>query len=165
MTHSIQLRRQRRSRLLALPFAAAFSAALGTALLLSACSNTVEPSLNLPASPNVAVQMGSDFTLAPGESVVANPGALQLTFVGVTDDSRCPTNALIQCVWAGSARVALRVTGGSGSRDVAIETAPMRDTLTIDRFQVQLVGVTPPKLTTDPIPASAYRATLRVKAK
>ena len=165
MTHAILLRRQPRVRLLAVRFAIGFSAAVGAALLLTACASTAEPSLWLPASPKFAVSMGRDFTLAPGESVVANPGAVQLTFVGVTDDSRCPIDPAIQCIWGGSARVALRVASSTGSRDVAIETPPQRDTVTVGRFLVQLVSVTPAKLATGPIPASSYRATLRVTAK
>ena len=112
-----------------------------------------------------AAKFLSPKTLAPGESVIANPGALTFAFTGVTDDSRCPTNALIQCVWAGSARVSLRVTGRNGSRDVTIETMPLRDTVTVDRFLVRLVTVAPAKLTTAPIPAASYRATLRVTTK
>ena len=161
MTATVPLR----GRPLAIPFGFAFSAALFAASVLSACASANDPSLTLPASPNVAVQMGGDFTLAPGESVIANPGALTFAFTGVTDDSRCPTNALIQCVWAGSARVSLRVTGRNGSRDVTIETMPLRDTVTVDRFLVRLVTVAPAKLTTAPIPAASYRATLRVTTK
>lgn len=138
---------------------------MGATLLFTACASGVEPSLSLPASPNVTVQMGRDFTLAPGESVLANPGAVQLTFIAVTDDSRCPINPAIQCIWGGSARVALRVASSAGSRDVAIETPPQRDTVTVDRYMVQLVGVTPAKLAAGPIPAASYRATLRVTAK
>ena len=134
-------------------------------LAASACTSPARDLLTLPTAPASTVPMGTDFTLAPGESVLVNSGALTLTFVGVTSESRCPTSALIQCVWAGSARIALRATSSAGSRDISLETVANKDTDTIDHFVVQLVGVTPAPLTSDPIPAAAYRATLRVVRK
>ena len=109
--------------------------------------------------------MGTDVVLAPGEYVVVNPGGLRLMFTGVTSESRCPVNVLIQCIQAGSARIALRITSGVGTRDVAMETTTRSDTTTVERYVVRLVGVTPVPTTTDPIPAASYRTTLRVTVK
>lgn len=147
------------------PFVTAYAAALTAALLLSACgggsTSTVEP----PLTPTAVEFSGSDVTLAPGGSVVIDATGLRLTFGGVTNESRCPTNALILCVWEGSARIALRVSSAAGQRDVALETFAPRDTITVDRYLVRLVRVTPAPVTTDPIPAASYRATLRIENK
>ena len=132
---------------------------------MPSCGSPARDVLTLPTAPASTVPMGSNFTLAPGESVVVNSGALTLSFVSVTNDSRCPTNALIQCVWAGSARIALRATTVAGTRDVALETVANKETAIVDGFVVQLVGVSPVPLTIDPIPAGAYRATLRMVRK
>ncbi|MBL0171533.1 MAG: hypothetical protein IPP90_12515 [Gemmatimonadaceae bacterium] len=134
-------------------------------LAASACNSPARDVLTLPTAPASTVPLGTDFTLAPGESVVVNTGALTLTFVGVTSESRCPTNALIQCIWGGSVRIALRATSSAGSRDIPLETLTNKDTGTIDHFVVQLVAVTPAPVTLDPIPAGAYRATLRIVRK
>lgn len=138
--------------------------AIATAIV-GACGSPARDVLTLPTAPTSTVPMGTDFTLAPGESVVVNDGALTLTFTKVQGDSRCPTQSLILCVWAGSAVVEMRATTGGSSRTVILETVATKDVATVDKYQVQLVGVTPPKLTTDSIPASAYRATLRMVRK
>ena len=148
---------QTRAPLLAISF--------GALLTTAACGSPARDVLTLPTAPASTVPMGSDFTLAPGESVVVNSGVLTLTFVGVTSESRCPTNALIQCVWAGSARVAVRATTTAGTRELTLETMVARDTLTVEQFVMHLVAVVPAPLTTDPIPASAYRGTFRLTRK
>ena len=135
------------------------AATVVAALQLAACTS----SSTLPTAPTVTVPMGSDFTLAPNQSAIVNPGDVQLTFGGVTNESRCPTS--VQCVQAGSARIALRVVSTTGSRDLAVETRPSSDTASIDGFLVRLVGVAPVPGNFDPIPAASYRATLRVTTK
>lgn len=138
------------------------AASIALSLLLAACSSRAEDTLMLPAFPSVALPMGADVVLAPGEYVTINPGGLRLTFVSVTSDSRCPTN--VQCIQAGSARVSVVATTTAGARDVPLETT-VRDTATVDRYLVQLVTVAPVPVTTTVIPASSYRATLRVTNK
>ena len=132
---------------------------------IAACSSPARDVLTLPTAPTSTVPMGTDFTLAPGESVVVNSGDLTLTFVALTGDSRCPVNALIQCVWAGSAIIAVRARSASGTREFPLETQNTKDTETVDRFIVRLVAVTPIPTTTDPIPPASYRATLRMVRK
>jgi hypothetical protein len=44
-------------------------------------------------------ELGRPFDLKPAE--IAKIEGLQITFEGVTEDSRCPTG--VQCVWAGDA--------------------------------------------------------------
>lgn len=138
---------------------------LGALMALAACDSPVRDALTFPNAPNSTVPLGTDFTLAPGESVVVNQDALQLTFVRVTGDSRCPVNALIQCVWAGSAVIALRAVTNAGTRELPLETQATHDTVTVDGFLVRLVAVTPEPLTTDPIPPATYRATMRITRK
>ena len=142
-----------------------FAAALTALVTLTSCGATQSDTLTLPAAPTVPIPMGTDVVLAPGEYVVVNPGGLRLTFTGVTSESRCPVNVLIQCIQAGSARIALRITSGVGTRDVAMETTTRSDTTTVERYVVRLVGVSPLPTTTDPIPAASYRTTLRVTVK
>ena len=129
---------------------------------MCACSQSDSGSLTVPTTQPTTVPIGSDVTLAPGQAVIVNPDALQVTFVGVTSESRCPTNALIQCVWAGSAKIALNVASAAARRDVSIETQALHDTVTVDRYLVQLVSVMPAPVTLDPIPPSTYRATVRI---
>ena len=129
---------------------------------VTACGTTAEDSLTLPSAPSVSLPMGTDVVLAPGEYVSVNPGSLRLTFASVLSESRCPLS--VQCIQAGSARVALRVTTASGTRDVPLETT-RSDTATVDRYFVRLVGVAPVPATPTAIPAAVYRVTLRITVK
>jgi len=132
-------------------------------LAIAACNSPARDVLTLPSAPNSTVPLGTDFTLAPGESAAVNGESLQLTFVKLTGDSRCPAN--VQCVWAGSAVIAVHTTSSVGTRDLPLETLVARDTATVDGFLVRLVSVTPAPLTTDPIPPASYRATMRITRK
>ena len=138
---------------------------LTAVLSIAACNSPARDVLTLPSAPNSTVPLGTDFTLAPGESAAIDGQSMQLTFVKLTGDSRCPTNALIQCVWAGSAVIAVRTTSSAATRDLPLETLVARDTATVDGFLVRLVSVTPAPLTTDPVPPASYRATMRITRK
>ena len=138
---------------------------LTATMTIAACNSPARDVLTLPSAPNSTVPLGTDFTLAPGESAAIDGQSMQLMFVKLNGDSRCPTNALIQCVWGGSAVIAVRTSSNAGTRDLPLETLVTRDTATVDGFLVRLVSVTPEPLTTDPIPPSSYRATMRITRK
>jgi hypothetical protein len=137
-------------------------AILGGSLLLAACSSPARDVLSLPTAPTSTVPMGSDFTLAPGESVVVNASGLTITFLRVSSESRCPTDALILCAWEGSATAAMTARNGAGVREFALETYAPRSQATLDGLVVKLLGVTPAPRTLDSIPPASYRATLRI---
>lgn len=59
--------------------------------------------------PSVEVPLDQDFELALGRTVSIAGTPQRVTFEAVPEDSRCPIDAV--CVWAGNARVSLRVTG------------------------------------------------------
>ncbi len=133
-----------------------------SAALLFACSASSKEVPSLPSAPSGSVALGSTFSLAPNESTLINQSAIALTFVKVSGDSRCPTDMAIQCVWAGSVQLGLSVKTTDGRQDVVIETQPLKDMITVDRYVIQLVAVAPGKRTTDSIPMANYRATFRV---
>jgi hypothetical protein len=102
------------------------------------------------------VELGTEFTLAPGESAIAGDDGLRVSFESVTEDSRCPMDAL--CIRAG--RVVVRVTAGRRqARRFAL--SPGDDGFT-DGHRLTLVRVDPYPTAAEPIPASAYRATFVV---
>lgn len=85
--------------------------------------------------------------------------------IGTFDDSRCPTKALIQCVWAGSVRVQLviaPISGAQASSVVTLETVAGKDVAVVQGKSIRLMRVTPEKEGTEPIPAERYRFFLRV---
>jgi len=110
-----------------------------------------------PAAAPGDVALGVEFTLAPGQSVLAGDDGLPLTFVSVTEDSRCPVDAV--CVWAGQVVVDV-TTGGAGERH-ALKPA---ETLAVPGFRVKLVKVEPYPSSRSTIAPSDYRATFVVEA-
>ena len=74
------------------------------------------------ALPNGAAPLpdGTQVTLGMGQSTLLADNSL-LTYVRLVDDSRCaPT---VQCVWEGSAEIALRwQPTGAGARDLHLHT-------------------------------------------
>jgi hypothetical protein len=134
-------------------------------LALASCGSPARDTLDLPTAPTNSVPVGSEFTLAPGESAAADGAALTVVFSGITNESRCPLDPRIQCLWGGTARAALRVRDIAGTRDVQLETFAAKDTASVGRYVLRLVAVTPFPMTTDAIPAADYRVTLRVIRK
>ena len=127
----------------------------GLALLLAAGPAACDSSA--PTKPET-FDAGQEFTLAPGASAVARDGGLELTLVGVTEDSRCPTD--VTCVWAGEVKVKIALSAGSsnaGEREVREEES----TTFADR-QVAVVRVRPRPVSTGRIAPEDYRVTFRV---
>jgi hypothetical protein len=85
-------------------------------LMLSGCSNTLKASL------------GSEFILSVGQTARIASESMEIKFIGVTEDSRCPKN--VTCIWAGKVSCDIEITkdgstnpitwtdtAGSGSSD------------------------------------------------
>jgi len=122
------------------------TAAAGFALLACADGPT--------ASADVA--LGAEFALAPGESALAGDDGLRVAFESVTEDSRCPMDAI--CIQAG--RVVVAVSAGRGhARPFSLSPG---EAALADGYRLRLVRVDPYPSAAEPIPASAYRATFVV---
>ena len=122
---------------------------LATMLLAAAC-----------VAPSTEVPLDQDFEIALGKTVALAGTAQQVTFTAVTEDSRCPIDAV--CVWAGNARVSLRVTAAGTDSTIALNTGSEPRSATVNRFRVELRGLVPAPRAGTPTPPEAYRATLRV---
>ena len=59
-------------------------AVLGAMLVLTGCASAGSPT---------TIPLGQPVTLAPGQSVEITGEGIQLTFLNVVTDSRCPTGA------------------------------------------------------------------------
>ena len=78
-------------------------------LMLAGCST--------PAGKTV-VEPGEEFSLAIGQSASLKGENLEITFLDVTEDSRCPSGAV--CVWEGRATSSVRISGKQGAQDVGL---------------------------------------------
>ena len=121
------------------------------ALTLTACNDT-------PGSPGSPIDQR--VVLAPG-ATTSVPGGTTVRFEGVTNDSRCPGDAI--CVWAGDAIVRVIVSSsGSASTTYELHTFDLKPVQHND-LTVALETLSPyPFASLGPIKAGDYRATLRI---
>jgi hypothetical protein len=139
------------------------------ALLLAAaallgCSSSPTGVVTVPTS-SVSVPVGADFALAVGQSAIINDGEASIVLDRIIGDSRCPYGALVQCIWAGSVQLGLTLTEGGASRAATIETVVKRDVVSVGKYQLQIMSVTPERVTLDSIPSAQYRGVFRVLRK
>src|ERR1700755_2373412 len=84
-------------------------------------------------------------TLRAGQQKRVANGKVRITFISVTEDSRCPMNA--KCVWAGNAKVKIRVAvSGGETRTFVLETNGKERGSTTDAYRVQLENLEPGKM-------------------
>ncbi len=132
--------------------------AIGT--VATACGNgnpfaasTGGPSSSATPAGLVQVALNAPFVLRGGEQVqVENKGTL--AFVGVLQDSRCPSHTV--CATPGEATVEMEWTTSSGSQDFQVDVGqggPGRQT--IDGVAVELSNLMPRPSSVGPTPALA----------
>ncbi len=83
-------------------------------LLLSGCFADTEK-----------VALGEEFSLKIGESASMRGENLEITFLEVLEDSRCPKN--VTCIWAGRARSLIKVTIDGQSEDIELVEPAVSD--------------------------------------
>lgn len=141
---------------------AALAGWLAFLLVAAGCQSTSAPSEAPEDAPQAAVQveLAKSFTLAPGESAKLGDAGPYITFREVSSDSRCPADVV--CVWMGDAVVALEVGSPWGWLRGDLHTDPQQPPLTFGDYRIELAELQPYPLSSEPIRADRYRATLRV---
>ena len=87
------------------------------------------------------VQLGKPFELRIGESAVL-PGDLKISFSRVVSDSRCPVD--VNCVAAGEARLALRLSVGADApveREVRVDSGGVE--LSFSSYSIRALALLP----------------------
>src|SRR5687767_4066909 len=137
------------------------SLALGAVLATTGCTT---PSGGITASGPAAsdvIAVDRDFDLKPGRTARVDGTAITVSFVGVPEDSRCPTD--VQCVWAGNGAVSLVVTDETGARStVILNTTLSPRSARVSGYEINFAGLKPEPKQGSPIPLANYVATLRV---
>ena len=109
-----------------------------------------------PSGPSVS--LGQQFTLAAGETASLSGFRLQVTFMRVTGDSRCPVDAV--CIQGGDAIVHVRVSTGE-TGDYELHTGDSSRASVIHRmFLISLVELRPFPFSGRTIGQEEYRAAL-----
>lgn len=138
--------------------------ALCIASMLAGCNNGEDRAeIRCETATAVAPPINQPFNMQVGDSVVVD-GGLQLQFVAVDNDSRCPTD--VQCVTAGSAVLSLRAQAyDRDEKSFTLESGTDRsETIAFDNgfYQLQLNGVEPQPISSKEIAADGYCATFTV---
>ncbi len=83
---------------------------------------------------------------------------LSVRFVELVEDSRCPTDT--NCVWAGNAKIKIRVSRNGRSHELTLDTNGPNHTVTAEGYSIKFVGLTPEPRSNIRIDRNGYVATL-----
>ena len=72
---------------------------MGCVFMANTCDNAAKDAATFT--------VGEAFALSPGEMRTNKDAGMTVSFVGVTEDSRCPKNT--NCVWEGEAKIKLMI--------------------------------------------------------
>lgn len=86
---------------------------------------------------------------------------LKIEFVDLVEDSRCPVD--VQCVWAGNAKIKVRVTKGDKSETLDLELVTKGMRPNFGDYRLTLTGLSPELRSNVRINKNAYVATIQVK--
>jgi len=112
-----------------------------------------------PVAPTVGIN--ERFTLAPNEVATVRDTGLNVQFVQVTGDSRCPADAI--CIQGGDALVHIRVSDGSSASTYELHTGDLsRASIVHGSVKIALVELQPYPFSSRTIAPGDYRATLRL---
>lgn len=83
---------------------------------------------------------------------------LAVKFVELVEDSRCPADT--QCIWAGNAKIKIRVSKNGRSHALTLDTNGPNQSVTSEGYSIKLVGLTPVPRSNVRINRNGYVATL-----
>jgi hypothetical protein len=132
-------------------------AAFAVLLIGAACQSSAEPP---DPTQGIVAEVGKQFELRMAQTATVE--ALRLKLVAVTEDSRCPIDAV--CIWQGNAKVEIDATVGidGPTYRLALNTGVQPMEVAVSGFTVKLVNVQPAARSSVTIPQSAYSAVLLV---
>jgi hypothetical protein len=108
--------------------------------------------------------LGEPFQLHVGERAVLEAIDLDVRFLEVASDSRCPSNALILCVWQGDAAVVVETSPiGADAQHHTLHTTLDPKAVRLGSVRLTLQSLDPYPKETTPLPSEAYVATLVVE--
>lgn len=134
---------------------------LTLALALAATAGLVPSACGSPLQVRRDVPLGESFWLDAGGLAVLREGSMVLRFREVAVDARCPTDALILCVNAGSARVEVSLASEVGDEivfDLESNEELGPTARTVGALHVRLLELRPAARAQPPIDAHEYQA-------
>ncbi|NIM48623.1 MAG: hypothetical protein GTN62_02805 [Gemmatimonadales bacterium] len=132
--------------------------------LVMGCASTTEPVLTgaFAAAPG----LGQPFALKVGEWARIDEADLLVRFVEVVSDSRCPSNALILCLWEGDGAVLVEIAPQDGDALLdTLHTALDPKAVDLGAVTLELRRLDPYPWDVTPIPVEDYLATFVVESR
>ena len=105
-------------------------------------------------------QKPTNITLRHNQQKSAGSTGLTIKFVSVVEDSRCPEG--VQCVWAGNAKIQVKVTNARGSEILTMNTGAGPKGDQYGGYAINLINLEPGKPQHGKLPASRYTATFSI---
>lgn len=87
-------------------------------------------------------------------------GPLFVKFVQMVEDSRCPVDT--NCVWAGNAKIKIRVRGNGRTHLLTLDTNGPNQAATAEGYSLKLTGLIPEPRSNIRINRSGYVASLEI---
>ncbi|HLL76952.1 MAG TPA: hypothetical protein VK421_16980 [Pyrinomonadaceae bacterium] len=138
---------------------------VGLIVAVALCSSLVLASAFVKTSRTqgrAEVKVGEEFKLGVGRSAALKGGGLEVEFVSVVEDSRCPRGA--ECIWEGNARISLRLKRPRESpAEIELNTnlEPQRSSCL--GYEVRLIGLSPYPVANEALDKKRYVAALEVR--
>ena len=107
-----------------------------------------------------SAQTGQEISVKVNRTVSAK-GGLRVNFVEMVEDSRCPEDA--NCIWAGNAKIRVRVTKNGRSKLLELNSGLEPRTETFAGYSFQLQALTPAPRSNIRINRNGYVAKILVK--
>jgi hypothetical protein len=108
---------------------------------------------------NAAAEIGQPFALKVKQTAHIESAGLDVTFVNVTEDSRCPSD--VTCIWAGKVSVVVDVKAPDRSSQLTLTlSAGQSEAKSFDNYSIRLADIQPYPESTKKIAPSDYVATL-----
>lgn len=117
-----------------------------------------------PLAPTGPAPLGEPFWIGVNELRVVPAANITIRFAQVLEDSRCPVDPGVNCVWAGRVRIELGLRAfvdGEALRELRLWDQP--SSVVVDGHRIDLLAIDP-KPTMRLPPLGGYRARLRVVA-
>jgi hypothetical protein len=113
---------------------------------------------------SITASLGQAFDIKVGQVASISSQQLSLTFLSVSQDSRCPKG--VNCVWEGNGKVNIQLTSqGQTSDTIELNTATsLPSEATYLSYKISLLDLQPYPLEGSTIQQAEYRATVRVSS-
>ena len=106
--------------------------------------------------------MGEEFKLGVGKSAAVRGEGLEIEFVAVAEDSRCPRG--VDCIWEGNAKVRLKLKKAGGApAEIELNTNLEPRRSAAHGYEVRLTNLAPYPQGNRPVDQKSYVASLEVR--